>query len=110
MLPVWRILLRGGAFDGWEGETDQDPPEVLIVWACQGRCEGHVTSDPSEPLIVLATAEAYRRVHVDTELRLVVYEVGEGPVGPEVSEFERVLVGAGLDGPPNSDPYDPRAW
>lgn len=92
MADRWDIRLQGGAFDGWEGATDLDPVEVLIAWVCGKHCTGHMTFDAADPGIVLRTAESYRRVEVDVDERLAVYEVGERDPDP-VIEDERELVG-----------------
>jgi hypothetical protein len=90
---MWQIKLRGGAYNGFSGHTLDDPQPVVIAWACCPTCEGHATWDPSEPAIVLRTAETYTLAELDTEKRVAVYEVGESSPGPGVEERE--LVGAG---------------
>jgi len=88
----WQLRLRGGAYDGGVVPTDEEPCPVLIAWRCNSACEGHVTFDPADPDIMLRTAEAYRRVEIDPERRVAVYETGDG--APGVREEEDVLVGA----------------
>jgi hypothetical protein len=91
---MWRIELRGGAFDGWGGKTPCDPEPVLVAWRCGPRCPGHAAFDLHEESIVLRTAEAYRRSEVDSDARVAVYDVGDGAPGLGVEGRELVGVGA----------------
>lgn len=93
----WEIRVRKGAYDGWMAETDIDPAEVLILWRCATLCDGHGTFSPENPEIVMKTAEPYRRVALDAEQRVAVYEPADSPTGPSVQEDERELIGVGRD-------------
>jgi hypothetical protein len=91
----WKLKLAGGAYDGWVGECRVDPAEILIAWECGPGCGGHATFDPHHEAIVLRTAESYRRVSVDADERLAVYQVGEPDPDREAQSEDRELVGAG---------------
>lgn len=90
----WAITVRGGAYDGWDAETSEDPAELLVLWRCSSRCDGHATFDTENPSIMLRTAEVYRRVELDPGQRIAVYELETDDPRPEVEEF----AGAGLGG------------
>lgn len=92
----WDLKMRGGAFDEWTGVTDVEPQPLVVVWKCVGvYCEGHATFDAHDPEIVLKTAEVYRRVEVDLDERLAIYEVGE--YDPSIEVEERELAGVGVE-------------
>lgn len=94
---MWRVELRGGAFDGFQGSTAADPEPVVIAWACRGRgCGGHATFDAHDANIVLRTAETYTLAEQDTEKRMAIYEIGERSPGGGREERETVGVGGEL--------------
>ncbi len=82
----WHIILRGGTYDRYEGWTEDEPAALIVAWT-DGH-ESRLTSDPHNPNVVLATAEAYRLAEVDVDGRAAVHEVGDR--GPRRSVVERV--------------------
>lgn len=91
MKGTWHYTLRGGVYNGLEFDAIDEPQPVLIEWKCAPLCGGHATFDPGCPVIVLRTAESYRRVEMDLEARRVVYDVGASQ--PDLGAWERDLVG-----------------
>ncbi len=91
----WRLSLRGGTFNGFEGEFEGcDPPPVVVAFG--GELDGRVTSDVFGAAIDEATAVAYRRVAISDRRRHAAYQVGEDAPDPERR--------AGFSGPSCSEP------
>jgi hypothetical protein len=78
---TWLLSLHGGTFDRYRGQTDEEPPPVVIAWAAAS--DTRMTSDPANPNIDLRSAESYRRVAVSRERCHAAYEVGEDEPRPE---------------------------
>lgn len=96
---MWKLTLRGGAFDRFEGDSHDEPPAVLIAWADGDECR--MTDDPLHPGIVLKTAESYRRTARCESKRRAIYQVGDGAPRPVVVERVVEPVAARCqDGPP----------
>lgn len=93
---MWEIELRGGPYDGMALYGARHEP-LLVAWMCWAGCEGHGVFDPNHPAIVMATAQAYRRVEVHADERRVVYEVGDMPPGREELAEDREMVAAHAD-------------
>lgn len=79
---MWSLVARGGAFDGVEGETWEDPGEILVVWSRAG--EPFATFNPRNPDINLRTAVAYQRVAKSCRYRKAIYRAGPVEPGPAV--------------------------
>lgn len=92
----WTIELRGGDYDGGHACCAGVPDPLIIVWR-DGETE-RASADPAHPAIVLATAQAYRRVELLSETRHAIYEVGDVEPSAEEEVDALVAAGAALEG------------
>jgi hypothetical protein len=95
----WTIELRGGDYDGWEGDLGSRLAEpVAIAWYCGecSGCEGHVSFDVNAPGIIIARAQAYTLAELDDERRRAIYEVGDVVPAREIEAKVAVPAGAAM--------------